>query len=132
MIFREFLVFVSTSIIASPLRAVLWLAAITFFLVLLFTNSETRLISATLFCLLAPGYGWARRMPANSPGDTLALAVVLSICITILVATAMAVLDAWVPVIGFVILTVVAIVGFLPLRPSQPAHRQDDLAGSGR
>ena len=132
MIFREFLVCVSKSIMSSPLRAVLWVAATALYLVLLFTNSEIRLISATLFCLLAPGYGWARRMPGNSPGDTLALAVVLSICTTILVATAMAVFDAWVPVTGFVILTAIAIVGIVPLRPSQPAHRNDDLVGPGR
>lgn len=128
MIFQIFLVFISTSIRSSPIRAVLVLAATTLFLVLLFTNGEIRLISAVLFCLLAPGYGWARRLPGNNRGDTLALAVILSICATILIATAMAVLHAWAPVTAFTILTAIGIAGFLPLRPSQPAHRQDDWA----
>lgn len=129
MKFHSSLAFVSTSIKSSPGRTVLGLAATTLFVVLLLTNGEIRMISAVLFCLLAPGYGWARRLPGNSRGDTLALAVILSICATILLGTTMAVLHAWEPVTAFMVLTGIGIAGFLPLRPLQPAHRQDDEAG---
>ena len=42
-------------------------------------------------CLVLPGLGWARKMRLGDLGDTVALAVVLSICTTVAVGTAMAV-----------------------------------------
>lgn len=110
------------------MRTVLGLGATTLFLVLLFTNSEVRTIGAVLFCLLAPGYGWARRLPGNSRGDTLALAVILSICATILLGTIMVVLHTWVTLNAFLILTAIGIAGFMPLRRRSPAQGHDDGA----
>lgn len=127
MILRRFLWAASTSIAAAPLRAILGLAAATLFLVLLVTVSEVRLISASAFCLLGPGYGWARRLPGHSPGDTLAMAVLLSICATILTATVMAVFGIWSALAGFGILVLFAITGWLPLRRSKPAHRRNEV-----
>ena len=44
---------------------------------------------------MLPGLGWARKMRFGDLGDTVALAVVLSICTTVAVGTAMAVSGTW-------------------------------------
>lgn len=72
-------------------------------------------IVALALCLLLPGLGWARKMRFGDRGDTLALGVVLSMCATVAVGTAMAVSGAWSPVGGMAVLALVAAVGFLPL-----------------
>lgn len=130
MIIHVFRSFISTSFRSAPLRSTLLLIATMLFVVLLFTNGQVRTISAVLFCLLVPGSGWARRLPGNSRGDTLALAVILSICATILLGTIMVILHTWVPINAFLILTAIGIAGFLPLRQPPPVQGHDD--GSAR
>ncbi len=81
-----------------------------------------RTVCAAAFCLLAPGYGWARRMHLKDRGDTLALTAVFSICATIAVGTAMAVTGWWSPVAGFAVLVLIALCGFLPFRRPAADH----------
>ena len=50
---------------------------------------------AVVGCLLLPGLGWALKMRFSDLGDPVALAVVLSICSTVAVGTAMAVSGGW-------------------------------------
>lgn len=67
------------------------------------------------FCLLVPGYGWAHRMQLKDRGDTLAMTVVLSLCASVLVGTAMAVSGLWSPLAGLAILVLITLGGFAPI-----------------
>src|SRR5215210_723091 len=88
------------------------------FPVALATNpSAVRVVFALAICLLLPGLGWARKMHFGDLGDTIAMAVVLSICTTVAVGTAMAVSGSWSLGWGLVALGVVALAGFVPVRP---------------
>lgn len=91
---------------------------------LLMQFDAVRLPAAVVFCLLAPGYGWARRMRSSDGGDVLALAIVFSLCATIAVGTVMAVSGYWSPVAGFSILVAISIAGLMPFRRNKATHRQ--------
>ena len=65
-------------------------------------------------CLLLPGLGWALKMNYADPGDTLAFAVVLSVCLTAGVGIAMVVTHAWSLGWGLASLGVVSLAGYLP------------------
>lgn len=69
---------------------------------------------ALVVCLLLPGLGWARKMRFGDRGDTLALAVVLSMCGTVAVGTAMALSGRWSLGWGLVVLLGIAAAGFVP------------------
>lgn len=85
--------------------------------VLVATDPATaRVALAAAGCLLLPGLGWARKMRFGDLGDTVALALVLSICTTVAVGTAMAVAGAWSLGGGLAALALVALGGFLPAR----------------
>ena len=87
------------------------------FPVALVTNpAAVRVAFALAICLLLPGLGWARKMHFGDLGDTIALAVVLSICTTVAVGTAMAVSDSWSLGWGLAALGGVALTGFVPVR----------------
>ena len=87
------------------------------FPVVLATNlPAVRVALALAICLLLPGLGWARKMHFGDLGDTIALAVVLSICTTVAVGTAMAVSDSWSLGWGLAALGGVALTGFVPVR----------------
>ncbi len=76
-----------------------------------------RLGAAVLFCLLAPGSGWAWRLARTGRirrADRLAVALVLSICATMLVGTAMAAAGRWSTAGGMALLGVVAAAGYAP------------------
>jgi hypothetical protein len=75
-----------------------------------------RMIFALAICLLLPGLGWARKMRFGDLGDTLALAIVLSICMTVAVATPMVVFRFWSIGWGLTALSAMAVAGFLPIR----------------
>ena len=75
-----------------------------------------RMTAALAGCLVLPGLGWARRLRLRDLGDTVALTVVLSLSITALVATAMAVTGLWSPAAGMVILAASTGLGFVPVR----------------
>ncbi len=97
-----------------------------------------RMILALACCLVLPGLGWSRRMRLRDAGDTLALAVVLSISASVVVATAMALAGQWSTVWGTVVLLAVAGLGFVPSRTLQrlspvPARspRRAAVAGLG-
>ncbi len=75
-----------------------------------------RMAAALVVCLVLPGLGWARRLRLKDLGDTIALTVVLSLSITAVVATAMALTGAWSPVAGLVILVAITGLGFVPVR----------------
>lgn len=76
------------------------------------------------FCLLAPGWGWARRMGSGDGGDRLALTVVISMSASILVATTMVATDTWSAPVGVAALAAVTVLGFVP-------HHRPGRAGSG-
>jgi hypothetical protein len=67
-------------------------------------------------CLLLPGLGWARKMHYADVGDTLALASVLSICMTVAVGTTMVLSRSWSLEWGLAALGGLALVGFVPAR----------------
>jgi uncharacterized membrane protein len=73
------------------------------YIVLLLEVEAVRLISAVVFCLFVPGYGWALRMRPKDGGDALAMALVLSVCATTFVA-------------GFISLLLMGAAGFVRLR----------------
>ena len=75
-----------------------------------------RMALALAICLLLPGLGWARKMRLADLGDTVALAIVLSICMTVAVGTAMAVSGSWSPKWGLATLAGVGLAGFVPAR----------------
>ena len=113
-------------------RSIFWtlfglIGAVMLVVVLTSGVSAARMFGATLFCLLAPGYGWARRFSPNDRGDTLAMRLVISLCATIGVGTAMAVSGWWSPHAGFILLALIAMAGFHPWRGHAPghAHRKD-------
>ncbi len=70
--------------------------------------------ATVLGCLVLPGLGWALRLRLRDPGDTLALTVVLSLCLTAIVATAQVVAGWWSPVGGLLALGGIAVLGFVP------------------
>jgi hypothetical protein len=84
--------------------------------VLLFGWSGLRFAAALALCVLLPGLGWARRLRPADRGDTLALAVVLSLCATVAVSTAMVLADRWSWTVGAACLTGIAGLGFVPAR----------------
>lgn len=90
------------------------LGAVAVGLAVIFDLSALRMIFAVAVCLLLPGLGWARRFRLADRGDTLALAVVLSIGTTVAVATAMAVSGWWSTIAGLAALVAVAVTGFVP------------------
>lgn len=111
-------------------RHMLWTqVAIAAAAVLLVIASEfdwVRMVCAALFCLVVPGYGWARRMRLKDRGDTLALTAVFSICATVGVGTALAVSGWWSPPAGFAMLVLIALGGFVPLDCAVAKRRQTD------
>lgn len=80
-----------------------------------------RLVYTVAFCLLVPGSGWALRSRAGDAVDKLALAVLISLSATILVATALVATETWSVVGGLGALAVIGALGFVPfdrgLRP---------------
>jgi hypothetical protein len=89
---------------------------VTLALALALDSSAVRLTAALAGCLVLPGLGWARRLRLRDLGDTIALTVVLSLSITAVVATGMAVIGSWSPVAGLAILAAVTGLGFVPVR----------------
>ena len=96
-----------TQVLAALLGAVLVVA-------LLANLPAARVALALAVCLLLPGLGWARKMHFGDLGDTVALAVVLSVCTTIAVGTAMALTDHWSVGWGLLVLAGVTLAGFVP------------------
>jgi hypothetical protein len=73
-----------------------------------------RVVGALAICLLLPGLGWARRMHFSDLGDTLALAILLSICMTVAVGTTMVLSRSWSLGWGLASLGGLALAGFAP------------------
>ena len=96
-----------TQVLAALLGAVLVVA-------LLANLPAARVALAIAVCLLLPGLGWARKMHFGDLGDTVALAVVLSVCTTIAVGTAMALSGRWSVGWGLLVLAGVTLAGFVP------------------
>jgi hypothetical protein len=86
--------------------------------------AEVRLVLMAAFCLLVPGYGWAHRMQLKDRGDTLAMTVVLSLCASVLVGTALAVSGLWSPLAGLIILVLITLGGFAPIPGVAPFRKE--------
>ena len=107
------------------------LGAVLVGLAVVFDLAALRMVLAVLICLLIPGWGWARRFRTRDRVDTLALAVVLSICFTVAVSTTMVMAARWSTLGGLAALVVIGVVGFVPTQqvlarvqaavPSRPA-----------
>ena len=76
-----------------------------------------RMIFALTICLLLPGLGWTRRVRSGDRGDTLALAIVLSTCMTVAVGTTMVLSRSWSLGWGLAALSGISVAGYLPIRP---------------
>ena len=98
--------------VAGPATAV----ALALALALALDASAVRMAAALVACVVLPGLGWARRLRLKDLGDTIALTVVLSLSLTAVVATGMAVTGTWSPVAGLAILIAVTGLGFVPVR----------------
>ena len=83
-------------------------------LAVVFELPALRMVLAVLVCLLLPGWGWARRFRTRDRGDTLALTVVLSICATVVVSTAMVVTARWSTLAGVLVLVAIGAAGLVP------------------
>lgn len=93
---------------------ILGILVLIIFLVVMATEiAWLRLALAVLFCLVAPGSGWALNMKLKDAGDTLAMSVMLSIGCTVLVATALAVSHVWSIPLGCGILALITAIGFM-------------------
>lgn len=107
-------------------------AAVVVVLVLLPIAVEpVRLPHAVAFCLLVPGWGWARRTGPGDAVDRLALTVAISLSATIIVGTAMVATDRWSIPVGIAALTVVAVLGFVPYERAGSATSLRDDVGAG-
>ena len=78
--------------------------------------SVGRTVFALAVCLLLPGLGWARKIHVGDLGDTLAWAILLSICMTSAVATTMVLSRSWSLGWGLAALMAIAVIGHLPTR----------------
>lgn len=96
---------------------------------------SVRLLYLVALCLLLPGAGWAYRATNADVVDRIALAVVISMSATILVATAMVVTDSWSVAGGVAALAAVGLLGFVPGPRKRPADGGGDhtskSAGTG-
>lgn len=92
-------------------------------MILVVVVEAVRLLFLVAFCLLLPGLGWARRASRGDAIDTVALAVLISMSSTILVATAMAVLNAWSAPGGIAVLIAFAVLGFVPFGRSAASSK---------
>jgi hypothetical protein len=101
------------------------IGAVALVVVLMSEVSAARVFGAALFCLVAPGCGWARRFSFNDRGDTLAVTLVISLCATIGVGTAMVVSGWWSPLAGFISLALITLAGFLPWHGRTAAHEHE-------
>lgn len=99
-------------------------AVFAFLCILAVAVTEVRLILMAAFCLLVPGYGWAHRMQLKDRGDTLAMTVVLSLCASVLVGTALAVSGLWSPFAGLIILVLITLGGFAPIPGVAPFRKE--------
>lgn len=97
------------------LAAIAPVAALALALGLALDAPAVRMAVALVACLVLPGLGWARRLRLKDLGDTIALTVVLSLSITAVVATAMALAGAWSSLAGLVILVAITGLGFVPV-----------------
>ena len=93
------------------------LVALLLILLLAVDLSAARLVGALVICLLLPGLGWARKMHFADFGDTVALAIVLSVCMTVAVGTTMLLTRSWSLGWGLAALSGIYVAGFLPIRP---------------
>ncbi len=91
-------------------------AALVLALALALDAPAVRLTAALAVCLVLPGLGWARRLKLRDLGDTVAMTVVLSLSLTAVVATGMAVTRTWSAYGGLAVLIGIAVLGFVPVR----------------
>jgi hypothetical protein len=111
------------------------LAATTLTAALLFINDTTpaRIPVALVFALVIPGLGWACRLRQRDLGDTLLLAVTISVCLLVLVGEGMALLRLWSVTGGFLILAVIGVFGAcLPQRFRPPLPGRDTAVAAER
>jgi hypothetical protein len=77
------------------------------------------------FALVIPGLGWAWRLRLSDRGDTLLLAVAISVCVLVVVGEGMALLRLWSFKGGFLLLAVIALLG-VTVAPSRASRGDAD------
>jgi hypothetical protein len=63
------------------------------------------------FAVAVPGLGWAWRLGLPDKGDTLLLAITISVCLLVVVGEGMALLRLWSVQGGFLVLAAIAVLG---------------------
>jgi hypothetical protein len=104
--------------------------ALTAALLLVDDSTPARILVALAFALVMPGLGWAERLRLRDRGDTLLLAVTMSVCLLVLVGEGMALLRVWSVPGAFVVLAAIALLGVgLPERFRLPQRLRSRQRG---
>lgn len=75
------------------------------------------------FAVVVPGLGWAWRLRLSDAGDTLLVAVTISIGLLVVIGEGMALLRLWSVQGGFLVLAAIALLGIaLPRHGQRPRH----------
>lgn len=95
--------------------------------VVLDTPPLLRVPVATAWALVIPGLAWARLLRAGDRGDTLTIAVVLSLAAGAVVGGLLALAGIWDAVAAFGLLAIVAVLGVVaPATPAEGGPTDDD------
>lgn len=95
--------------------------ALTTALVIFGADSWIRIPVVLAFAVVVPGLGWAWRLRLADPGDTLLVAVTISIGLLVVIGEGMALLRLWSVQGGFLVLATIALLGVaLPRAISAP------------
>jgi hypothetical protein len=95
-------------------NAVVGLTALTGLVVLAGVGGPLRALAGLSFFLVAPGLGWARRLPLRSPAEVAAATVAVSLALDILVSEILLYLGVLGTEAAFLALAAVALAGALP------------------
>jgi hypothetical protein len=99
--------------------------AVTGVLVTFDMATSARIPVVVAFAVVVPGLGWAWRLRLSDTGDTLLLAVTISVCSLVVIGEGMALLRLWSVERGFLVLAAVALLGVAIPRRGRSARQVD-------
>jgi hypothetical protein len=99
--------------------------ALTTGLVVFGATSWIRIPIVLAFAVVVPGLGWASRLRLADAGDTLLVAVTISIALLVVVGESMALLRLWSVQGGFLVLAAIALLGITLPRHGQHLPHAD-------
>jgi uncharacterized membrane protein len=114
-----------------PLRTALLVLVSTVVVVVLTVIAPAwlRVPAVVLWVLLVPGLPWAVRMELEDRGDTVAVAVAISMALATVVGGGMAALGTWSPLAAVLVLVLAALCALVP---GPPVRRHHDLQENHR